>query len=240
MARGWAKAGGPELMLFTDSGSGRAAELAAQVGGEALTDNSELAARADLLILGCKPKDLETVAPGAQGSPAVLSLLGATSVDRIATAFPGSAAFRVMPNLGVELNRGVLCLSMAGEPPQATAVKDLLALLGSVVELEDAAIDAATAVMGCSPAYLDLFVDALADAGAWAGLDPEQSRAMVLDTFAGTLELLRERKPGELRRAVASPGGSTEAGLESLADDGFESVAARAVEASLARMQGER
>ena len=241
MARGWAAApGGPERMLFTDSGSGRAASLAAEVGGVALASNAELARQADLAVLAVKPAALEQVATEAGEAPAVLSLLGATPLARIAAAFPASAAFRVMPNVAVEVRRGVLCFETSPEAPAGTAVavRELLGLLGRVVEIEDRDFDAATAVMGCAPAYLALAVEAIAEAGASDGLDPGFSRELVVETTAGTAELLRLRHPADVRAAVASEGGSTEAGLEALEAHGAEAAFAAAVEASLARMRG--
>lgn len=240
MARGWAAASlKPAEMLFTDSGSGRAAKLAAAVGGRAVADNAELARRADVVVLGIKPKDLEAAAAELQAADAVLSLLNGTSLARVAELFPEAETLRLMPNLAVEHHRGVLGFVM----PRPTAVGEslhrLLGALGRVFLLEDAAMDAVTAVAGCAPAYLDLFADSLAQAGAGAGLEPQVARAMVIETMAGTAELIRARQPGELRRQVASPGGSTEAGLASLERDGFEAVVTRAAEASLARMRGE-
>jgi pyrroline-5-carboxylate reductase len=107
-----------------------------------------------------------------------------------------------------------------------------------VVELPDQNFDAATAVMGCSPAYLALAVEALADAGADAGLDPVLARRLVVETAAGTAELLRSHDPAALRGAVASPGGSTEAGLEALDREGAAAAFKAAVGASLERMRG--
>jgi pyrroline-5-carboxylate reductase len=116
-------------------------------------------------------------------------------------------------------------------------VREKLELLGHLVELPDAQFDAATAVMGCAPAYLALAVEALADAGADAGLDEELARRLVIETTAGTAELLRSVHPADLRRAVASPGGSTEAGLDALDSHGAREAFTAAVEASLKRME---
>jgi pyrroline-5-carboxylate reductase len=91
--------------------------------------------------------------------------------------------------------------------------------------------------MGCAPAYLALAVEALADAGAEAGLDDALARELVVETAAGTAELLESRDPAEVRRAVASPGGSTEAGLEALDREGARDAFAAAVRASLERMR---
>lgn len=227
-------------MLFTDSGSGRARDLAQEVGGEAVGSNSELAEGSDLAILAVKPAELEAVAAEAQAAPAVMSMLGATPLSRVSEAFPGSAAYRVMPNVAVEVGRGVLCFeaSAAAPPETSAALRELLEPLGHLVEIEDRDFDSATAVMGCAPAYLALAVEAIAEAGAADGLDPEFSRDLVIETTAGTAELLRLRHPADVRAAVASPGGSTEAGLAALEEQGAGAAFAAAVEASLARMRG--
>src|SRR6476646_8267862 len=102
MARGWA--GEFERMLFSDSGSGRASQLAEEVGGEAFDSNRELAAEADLVVLAVKPAELGE-------ARAVVSLLGATPLEKVAAVLPEAAAFRVMPNVAVEVRRGVLCFA---------------------------------------------------------------------------------------------------------------------------------
>jgi pyrroline-5-carboxylate reductase len=241
MAHGWAAAdGGPETMLFTDSGSGRAASLAQEVGGEPVSSNAELAGQVDLLVLAVKPSALDDVAAEASAAPAVLSLLGATPLERVARAFPHSSALRAMPNLGVKVGKGVVCFAAAGDAPQSLvdAVRGDLELLGRVVALDDSMFDAATAVMGCAPAYLALAVEAIVEAGVGDGLDRKLANSLVVDAMAGTAELLRAHDPLELRRQVASPGGSTEAGLEALEEHQVQSAFAEAVRASLARMRG--
>lgn len=242
MARGWARAGseGPERMLFTDSGSGRAAALASEVGGEAVGSNAELAGSVDLLVVAVKPKGLEAVAAESQGAPAVLSILGATPVSKVADLYSGSAAMRLMPNLGVALGSGVMCFASAEGIDEGTETRtlELLRLLGRVEVMDDGLIDAATSVMGCTPAYLALVADAIAKAGAEAGLDASLAASLAADTMATTAELLRETAPQDLITAVASPGGSTEAGLEALDEHGAQAAFAAAVEASIARMEG--
>lgn len=231
MARGWQ--GEFERMLFSDGGSGRAQVLAEELGGEAV-GNPEIGARADLVVLAVKPAKLRDAAAELGAAKVVVSLLGATPLATVAAAFPAAEAHRVMPNVGVEVRRGVLCV--AGPP--APAVREKLALLGRVVDLPDADFDAATAVMGCAPAYLALAVEAIAAAGAEAGLDEQLARELVVETTAGTAELLRSHHPAELRKAVASPGGSTEAGLEALDREGAREAFEAAVRASLERMRG--
>lgn len=232
MARGLR--GAVEAMVFTDGGSGRAAELAAEVGGEALATNRELAERADVVVLAVKPAALDAAAAELGDAKAVVSLLGATSLEKVAAAFPDSEVTRLMPNVGVEVRRGVLCVAGAPSPD----LRAVLGTLGHVVDLPDSQFDAATAVMGCAPAYLALAVEAIAGAGAADGLDEELARELVVETAAGTAELLRVRHPADVRKAVASPGGSTEAGLEALDREGVREAFAAAVKASLERMRG--
>jgi pyrroline-5-carboxylate reductase len=231
IARGWK--GEFETMLFSDSGSGRAQALATELGGE-VGSNEEIAARADFVILAVKPAALDAVAPDLGAARKLVSILAAVPVARLQAAFPAAEVLRVMPNVGVEIRKGVLCIagSAAGE------VREKLDLLGHVVEIPDADFDAATAVMGCAPAYLALAVEAIADAGAADGLGPALALELTVETAAGTAELLRAHSPAAVRKAVASPGGSTEAGLEALDREGARGVFAAAVEASLARMRG--
>jgi pyrroline-5-carboxylate reductase len=138
------------------------------------------------------------------------------------------------------MRRGVMCFSAAAGVAEATTerVLGLLQELGRVEEMDDGQIDGATAVMGCTPAYLALVAEAVAEAGARAGLDASLARSLMTDTMAATAELLRVYEPEALRRAVASPGGSTEAGLEALDEHELREALHAAVDASLRRMRG--
>jgi pyrroline-5-carboxylate reductase len=232
MARGWS--GEFEGMLFSDGGSGRAQGLAEELGGE-VASNQEIAQRADSVLLAVKPNKLGEVARQLEGAREVVSVLAATPLERLRTALPGAEhVLRVMPNVGVEVRHGVLCV--AGDASEE--VRGKLGLLGRVVEIAEGDFDAATAVMGCSPAYLALAVEAIADAGAADGLDPELARELVVETAVGTAELLRHHDPAAVRKAVASPGGSTEKGLEALDREGAREAFEAAVQASLERMRG--
>ena len=231
MARGWV--GEFERTLFSDSGSGRAGELAKQLGGEAVS-NVEIARSADLVVLAVKPAKLGEVAPQLSEAKEIVSVLAITTLAQLGQALPGAGnILRVMPNVGVEVRKGVLCA--AGSSSDRAWGK--LAVLGRMVEIAEEDFDAATAVMGCSPAYFALAAEAIAEAGVRDGLDPDLARELVADTALGTAELLRRHDPAEIRRAVASPGGATEAGLEALDREGAREAFASAVVASLERMR---
>lgn len=242
MARGW-QAGGegaPSRMLFTDSGSGRARALAEEVGGEAMPSNSELVESSDLVVLAVSPSQLDEVSSDI-GSPSILlSLLGAVPLERLIAAFSGSDVYRLMPNLAVEVGAGVICVAEGGatEGANRTEVLSALEVLGEVIELDDSLMDPATVMMGCSPAYFAEVAQALADVGSSNGLEPETAVRMVGLSMAGTAELLARRTPFEISTEVAHPGGSTEAGLEALEEEGGSRAFRAAGEASLDRMSG--
>src|SRR5215218_5892755 len=171
IARGWS--GEFEAMLFSDSGSGHARELAGEQGGETVS-NEVIARRADLVVLAVKPNKLEEVAPALDGAREIVSVLAVVPLERLRAAFPGAEhVLRVMPNVGVEVRSGVLCVAGSASP-EAEAKLDLL---GHVVEIADSDFDEATAIMGCAPAYLALAVEALADAGA-AAIPPTSARRL--------------------------------------------------------------
>jgi pyrroline-5-carboxylate reductase len=207
--------------LFTDGGSGRAARLAREVGGEALADNAELS-RAQLLVLAHKPAQLEAVAREIGQVPVVLSLLGGVNVAAVESAYPGARVVRAMPNTAVEVRRGVTCICGA----QVPEVEELLAAVGSVVRLAERLMDAATAVSGVAPAYVALIAEAWVDAAVGQGIPAAVAAELVADSLAGSAALLLAHHMDTLavRRAVTSPGGMTARGLRALEQAGLRSA----------------
>jgi pyrroline-5-carboxylate reductase len=231
IARGWA--GQWSQMLFSDAEADKARKLAGELGGEAVGSNAELAERADVVLLAVKPDVLRQAAGELGGAGSVISILGATPLETVEVAFPEAEVGRVMPNLAVEVGGGVLCVT----GKFGAEVREKLDLLGCVIELPDSQFDVATALMGCSPAYFALVSEALVEAGVSAGLEEELAERMVVEAAAGTGSLMRLRRPTDLRVAVTSPGGSTEAGLEALEREGAKEAFEAAVQASLRRME---
>lgn len=241
MARGWAGAeGGPESMLICDLDRERASSLAAEVEGETRESLPEIAAESDVVLLAVKPAALGEVAGQIGASaPAILSVMAATTTERLQQAFADTPILRAMPNQPVEVRRGVICHAppVAMPDEMQTRLLGLLSDLGAVVAIDESDIDAAMAVMSCAPAYVALFAGALARAGEGEGLDAELALELVAETLIGTAELLARRDPEAIQRAVAPPQGATEAGLEALRDAGFEEALASAVKASLERFR---
>ncbi len=240
MARGWrAGDGGPDEIFVCDSGSGSAETLADEVGAVAVSGVSEAFSSSEIAFLAVKPAALAAVAREADGySGTVVSLLAGTDLSLLRSSFPGAECVRVMPNVAVEKRRGVLCRTVPESPESAEAdLAGLLAVLGLVIEIPERLFDAATAVMGCAPAYFALVAEAIADSGVRAGLPEDLAAELVSETLAGTAALLEDRDTLALRRAVTSPGGSTAAGLAALERGAVTAVFAEAVAASIDRMK---
>jgi pyrroline-5-carboxylate reductase len=236
MAHGWG-----EPVLATDSGSGRAAELVAELGGEALESNAELARRAELVLLAHKPHQLEAVA--AEVAPerprAVASVLGGVTNADLAAAYPGSAVFRLMPNTPVAVRRGIIGYAPVPDtdPEIQAAVVAQMEILGEVVTLDEKQLDVLTSVAGVGPAYVALVAEAWADAAIRQGLPARRATELVTKTLTGAAALIEARGHDTLgvRREVSSPGGTTARGLAALEKAGLRTAFQAALEATTHR-----
>ena len=226
-----------EPILVHDLDRSRAESLAAEVGGEALDSNAEVAEAADAVVLCHKPPQLDEVAAEIGGrARAVVSILGGVPVAAVEAAYPDRPVYRLMPSIPVEVGQGVVIYSpgrLAAEGPEAE-LRTLLDRLGTVMELPERLIDPATAVMSCAPAFLALVVEALVDAGVKQGLQQEAAARMAVETMAGTATVLRAsgNDTRGLRTRVTSPGGMTARGLAALEAGGIRAAFDDAVAAA--------
>lgn len=194
-----------------------------------------------LLLVGVKPQKLAEVAGQGVGPDTTLvSILAGVTVAGLRDAFPSAGTIvRSMPNTPVSLGRGVVALHVAQRNAETEAVAALMAPLGLVEWIDDEALfDAVTALSGCGPAFLFRFIDAMGVAGAALGLPPEQAARLALATVDGAaaLAVAGGEPPAVLADRVASPGGSTRAGLNMLdAEDGLEPLMNRTLDAARRR-----
>jgi pyrroline-5-carboxylate reductase len=231
LALGWG-----EPVLCTDSGSGRAQELAALVGGEAVGSNRELAERADVVVLAHKPPQLAAVADEVAGAAGVVvSILARTTQAEVRAAYPDTPVLRIEPNTPVEVRRGVLAFALPDAPVDESArtrVRELFGRLGTVVDVPESLMRVAGATGGVGPAYWALLVEAQVDAAIRRGMPQQLASQLVAETMAGSAELLRARGYDTLalRRAVTSPGGTTARGLAALERGGVRAALAQAMD----------
>ncbi len=227
-----------EPALVSDVVPGRAQALAKELGGEAVSSNAELAERVDVVFLCHKPGGLAQIAEEIDAD-AVVSIVGGTAVADVEAAYPGAAVYRFMPNIPAEVREGVLCYVRGGrasEGPEAE-ILELVGRVGIVIEVPDESMDAATALMGCAPAFYALVVEAMVDAGVRAGLQPADASRMAIETMRGTATVLRETggDTAGLRGRVTSPGGSTARGTAALERGGIRAAFSDAVDAVVRR-----
>jgi pyrroline-5-carboxylate reductase len=227
-----------EPVLASDSGSGRAAALAEELGGEALASNGEVAERADVLVLGFKPYQLDDLAPELQSARRVLSLLGGISLEALRAAFPDAEVAAAIPNTAVAVRRGVTLVEEGSEPEEE--VRTLLERVGTVAILPPRLMGPAAGIAGVGPAYLAVIAEAWVDAGIRAGLKEAQATEMAIEALAGAADLLRAGDGDTLamRRAVTSPGGTTARGLRALDAAGVREALQAAMDATLDERTG--
>jgi pyrroline-5-carboxylate reductase len=233
MARGWGRP-----LLCADPLAIRARGLAEEVQGEALAANAEVAEQADLVVLCHKPAQLELVAREvAPHAKAVASILAATPLQTLKAAYPDRPVYRFIPSLPVEVRQGAVVQAADGEQDAAldAEVGELFAELGALVVLPDALVDVAMGLMSCAPAYVALVAEAQVDAGVRHGIPAAQGAELVVQTLAGTAELLRRRDNDTqgVRREVTSPGGLTARGLDALERAGLRAAFSDALDAVL-------
>lgn len=232
-------------VYLSDKDTSKAQALADRIGALASSTQS-IVAECDMIFLGVKPQMLAGVAEElkptlvARKSPfCLVSFLAGVSLSRLAEVFGDLPIIRMMPNTPASVGEGTIVWSANASVTDADKALyvETLAHAGMLDELDEHLIDAATAVMGCGPAYVYLFIEALADGGVKCGLPRAKALAYAEQMILGSAKLAREsgKHPGELKDAVCSPGGSTVAGVATLEKGGFRGITIDAVESAYER-----
>jgi pyrroline-5-carboxylate reductase len=215
-------------------------------GVAAFADGAQAAADADVWVLAVKPQVMRSVctqlAATAQARrPLVISIAAGITHTQLERWLGGAlAVVRAMPNTPALLGAGVTGL-YAGEAVRADqrALADtLLSAVGNTVWVEEEALmDAVTAVSGSGPAYLFLLAEAMLDAAMTEGLPASAARLLVQQTLLGAARMLTESdaEAAELRRRVTSPGGTTQAAIDTFEAGGFRPLVAAAIHAARVR-----
>jgi pyrroline-5-carboxylate reductase len=190
------------------------------------------------VVLCHKPAQLrevaEEVAPHAR---AVASILAGVPLAGLQAMYPDHPVYRFIPSLPVEVREGAV-VQAAGATSDASldaSVSELFSELGTLVVLDDSLVDVAMGLMSCGPAYVALIAEAQVDAGVRRGIPAAAGAELVVQTLAGTAELLRRRgnDTTAVRREVASPGGVTARGLAALERAGVRAAFSDALDAVL-------
>lgn len=197
----------------------------------------------DMVVLAVKPNDvpiaLNQMAPFLNGQP-ILSFAAGVSITQLETyAKYRSPAVRTMPNLPVSVSAGSTAVSFSDQvnTEKQEWILSLLRHLGHVAEIPEHMMDAVTAFSGSGPGFICYFLEAMEEAAATLGFQPQKAREMLLQTLVGTVRTLQEwgLSPKDLRNRVTSPGGTTFAGTQVLDEAKVKDAIVEAIEAARQR-----
>lgn len=238
-----AKAIGGGSILVADHSREKAEQLCSQIGAR-VASNEEIASTCSYIFLGVKPQMmaemLGSIAPllKARNDRFILvSMAAGLTMDSICEmALCDAPIIRIMPNTPVSVGCGMILYTFEnGVTEEEIAVfTNALACAGKLDKLDEKLIDAGCAVSGCGPAFVDLFIEALADGAVECGLPRDKALLYAAQMVCGSAKLVLDsgKHPGALKDAVCSPGGSTIVGVHALEDCGFRSAAVNAVVAA--------
>jgi pyrroline-5-carboxylate reductase len=231
----------PENLIYYDPDPGRQAQMAG-LGVEAALDNAEVM-RSPVVVLGVKPQILPAVLAGvkefARPWHLIISIAAGVPLKVLEETFPESRVIRVMPNTPTLVNAGMAALAPGSRttPDDLALALELFQAVGQAVAVEERLLDAVTGLSGSGPAFVAIFIEALADGGVKMGLPRPLAHTMAVQTVLGTAKLCLEKElhPAKLKDMVTSPGGTTIAGLHALESGGFRGLIMDAVSAAAAR-----
>lgn len=248
LAAGWARAG------LLDSARSRAADpypaartkFEQATGMKAIGTNPEVVNAADVLVLAVKPQVmaavLAEVKPQLRPRHLVISIAAGVTLKALADGLgSGVRLVRVMPNTPCLVGASAAGYAAGGAatPDDVALVGRLFGAVGKAFAVSEHLLDAVTGLSGSGPAFVYVMIEALADGGVRVGLPRDVAQALAAQTVLGAAKMVLEtgQHPASLKDAVASPGGTTIAGLHALERAGFRAALMDAVEAAAKRSQ---
>ena len=232
-----AKCKNAEILLY-DKDREKAEALAERLGAVAVSLDAVCQAR--LVFLGVKPNLISAVSNDtrdaiAAGGAVLVSMAAGVSIAKLEEAFGDIPVIRIMPNTPAQVGHGmILYTANTGGCDAVADFLEVMAAAGRCDAIDERLIDAASAISGCGPAFVYMFIEALADGGVMSGLPRDKAMLYAAETLIGAAEVVKQtgRHPGELKDAVCSPGGSTIEGVKALEDGKMRGTVSGAVVAS--------
>jgi pyrroline-5-carboxylate reductase len=218
-----------------------------QVPGATVCEyNADVAKAADVVFLAVKPQNIQQVAPGVceilDANKLLVSICAGVTMKSLESAFHTTRIVRVMPNTPclVGVGASAFCCASGATDGDAALVRQLLAAVGEeVVQLDEKHMDAVTGLSGSGPAFVYQVIEALADGGVSMGLTRDVAQRLATQTVLGAATMVRDtgEHPAVLKDRVASPGGTTIAGLKALETAGLRAALMEAVAAATRRSE---
>ena len=225
------------------------AEAFAEENYFTLSGKTQIAKEADVIFLGVKPhqvagvlEDLSPILAERETPYLLVSMAAGVECKQMEALLAGEAhLIRIMPNTPVLVGAGAIpyCLGTHATGEDAELLLSLLEYGGKLLELPEALMDAASSVSGCGPAFVYLFIEAMADAGVACGLPRATAMELAAQTLVGAAEMVLQtgEHPAALKDKVCSPGGSTIAGVCALEEHGLRNAVQKAVLAAFHKNQ---
>jgi len=248
LVRGIVRGGalGPAQITVSDVDTSRAAALARETGVRVSADNARLAGESEFVVMAVKPNTVQAVMEEISGSLSSQQSLVSIAAGVTLSSLSGwlaqgvsPALMRAMPNTPALVGAGAIAVAAGAgvTEERLERLKQLLGAVGEVVVVEEGMMDAVTGLSGSGPAFVFVMIEALADGGVAAGLPRAVALKLAAQTVFGAGKLVVEsgQHPGALKDMVASPGGTTIAGLAELEKAGFRGVVLSAVKAAANR-----
>jgi pyrroline-5-carboxylate reductase len=246
LAKGVARSVDPKNIILSNKTAAKAEALASQLGCVADTVE-QVAAKCDYIFLGVKPhmmegllSSLSSIFAARKDSFVLVSMAAGLTIGDIqrmaGKAYP---VIRIMPNVPVAIGEGVTLYDYSENvsPEAVSQFCDAMAGTGMVSYLQESLIDAGSALSGSGPAFVSMFIEALADGALMCGLPRQLALEYACQTLIGTSKMLLETgmHPGQMKDSICSPGGSTIAGVAALEGGAFRATAMDAVLAAFDR-----
>jgi pyrroline-5-carboxylate reductase len=245
LAAGFVRAGlaAPERILACDPLPAALESFGKAVdGARVLADGASVAKQADLLFLATKPQQITAaIAPLAKATAdkLVVSIAAGVKLATLGATLSGARLVRVMPNTPCLIGQSAsaYCLGPRTTDDDGRLVDALLSSVGRAFVVDEPLLDAVTGLSGSGPAFVYVIIEALADGGVRMGLKREVALALAAQTVRGAAQMVLEtgEHPAVLKDRVASPGGTTIAGLEALEAGRLRGTLMAAVEAATHR-----
>ena len=231
----------PTQIAVSDHDSKKADELAEKIGAIAV-NNADIVKEAKHIFLGVKPqmlkklfKEIAPLLAERQDDFILVSMAAGTSIAEIhEMAGKEYPMIRIMPNTPASIGKGIILYCASDENIDTNEFCDIMKEAGTLDDIPESLIDAASCVTGCSPAWIYMFIEALADGGVKCGLPRAKALSYACDALIGSAELVKKsgKHPGQLKDEVTSPGGTTIAGVHALEKKSFRGTVMDAVTAA--------
>jgi len=221
-------------------------EFASIVGGaQQAASNIDVVKKSDVIFLAVKPQSMSAVFAEIGGQVAAdklsVSIAAGVTLAKLCDGLKTNRVIRVMPNTPALVGKGASAYSLGtgATPADDFAVGQLMSAVGRALPIEEKHLDAVTGLSGSGPAFVYVMIEALSDGGVRMGLPRNVATALAAQTVLGAAEmvLVTEEHPAVLKDRVASPGGTTIAGLAALEQHGLRAALIAAVEAATRRSQ---